>query len=187
LKVYIIQKSKSKSRKKIFRQENLTWWTRATVGARKTQALFWGCLIKWPISYISRTAMWVLPQPVPKYTIIFSSRAFLHNSNWYLKVPKTKIQEEKKGKLAAFATENANPPLYRDSKGLANKVYIRSSNHRMGFSQLTFQFLLSSLFILFFKRKKKKSTLSVVTSLTHTINIILIQRNHLVSNKSQIR
>jgi len=50
---------------------------------------FCGFRIKWPISCIRSTAIWVFPHPVPKYTIIFSFIAFSHNSNWYL--PKDKI------------------------------------------------------------------------------------------------
>lgn len=84
------------------------------VGARNTQTFLLGFLIRCPSSYISSTAMWVFPHPVPRYTMMFSSTAFLHSSIWYLEIKRGKkfinpLKKKNPKKSIRPEEENTNP------------------------------------------------------------------------------
>lgn len=90
-KMKILNMTKNNKKMELGKDEG-TCWTRWTVGARKTQTPLPGLVMRCLNSYMSSTAMCVLPHPVSKYTMMFSSIALLQSSNWYLQNPKSPTQ-----------------------------------------------------------------------------------------------
>ncbi len=66
--------------------KSLTWWTRITMGTRKTTMRLSPFKRRlWARDFTRNTATSVLPPPVPRFRIIFSCEVFSKTSSWYLR------------------------------------------------------------------------------------------------------